>query len=86
MIVIWNVRGPNKEARHREVTFYLSGFNVPVIGLLEIKVKKHNTSRIRNKLDTRWKYEDNYNYHENGRIWLMWKHSEVVVNVLKTTK
>lgn len=72
MIVTWNVRGINKEARHKEVCSYLHSFDVPIVALLETRVKKHNADRIRSKFGNKWEFADNYTHHDNGRIWLMW--------------
>ncbi|XP_058753527.1 uncharacterized protein LOC131626708 [Vicia villosa] len=79
----WNVRGINKEARHREVNSYFSTFKVPIIALLETRVKKDNASKIRRKFGNYWSYLDNYSHHHNGRIWLMWKDQEVIINMLQ---
>ncbi|XP_058727038.1 uncharacterized protein LOC131598458 [Vicia villosa] len=83
MISTWNVRGINKEAKHREVCSYFSTFHVPIIALLETRVKEINASRIRNKFGNNWAYIDNYSHHYNGRIWVMWKDKEVTVTLLQ---
>ena len=49
MIVSWNVRGMNKEARHKEVEAYINTMNVPVVGLLETRVKQNKMAHIRQK-------------------------------------
>ncbi|XP_058760042.1 uncharacterized protein LOC131633337 [Vicia villosa] len=83
MISTWNFRGINKEVRHREVSSYFSTFKVPIIALLETRVKKDNVSTIRRKFGNYWSYLDNYSHHHNGRIWLMWKDQEIRVNLLQ---
>lgn len=77
MITTWNVRGINKEARSREVSSYLSTFKVPVIALLETRVKHVNADRVRKKFGNNSSYLDNYFHHHYKRIWLMWKDQEV---------
>ncbi|XP_058763491.1 uncharacterized protein LOC131636928 [Vicia villosa] len=83
MICTWNVRGINKEARHRKVKSYLNKFNVPVVGLLETRVKQHNADRIRRKFGNKWMVADNYAHHENGRIWLMWNFQEIELRIVQ---
>ncbi|XP_058726469.1 uncharacterized protein LOC131597821 [Vicia villosa] len=56
---------------------------VPIIALLETRVKKTNASRIRQKLGNNWSYIDNYSHHHNGRIWAIWKDQEVRINMLQ---
>src|SRR3954465_3426553 len=82
MITTWNVRGINKVARHREVCSYFSTFNVPIIALLDTRVKKDNASKIRLNFGKDWSYLDNYSHHNNGRIWLMWKSQVVQINLV----
>ena len=50
MMVSWNVRGINKVARNKEVSSYLHSFNVPIVALLETRVKMHNAKKVRNKI------------------------------------
>lgn len=52
--------------------------------LLETRVKKNNSSKIRMNFSKSWSYIDNYSHHHNGRIWLMWKNHEVRINLLHT--
>ncbi|CAK8574902.1 unnamed protein product [Lathyrus sativus] len=84
MIVTWNVRGINKQARHREISSYISTFSVPICALLETKVKQNNADKIRKSFGPNWKFEDNYEHNSNGRICILWKHNKVNIKVLKT--
>ena len=82
-MVSWNVRGINKVARNKEVSSYLHSFNVPIVALLETRVKMHNAKKVRNKIGGSWNYMDNYDRHENGRIWLLWDHREVNLKLIQ---
>ena len=84
MMVSWNVRGINKVARNKEVSSFLHSFNVPIVALLETRVKMHNAKKVRNKIGGSWNYMDNYDRHENGRIWLLWDHREVNLKLIQT--
>lgn len=84
MIVTWNVMGMNKEARHREIYSSLLDFKVPIITLLETRIKETNADRIRNKLGS-WKIEDNYKDHSIGRISILWKTTEKSLQLIHTS-
>ncbi|CAK8575881.1 unnamed protein product [Lathyrus sativus] len=83
MIVTWNVRGINKEARHREIGSCLSKFNVPVVALFERRVKNKNADNIRKKFGSGWNFADNYMHHDNGRMWILWKYDTVHIKMLE---
>ncbi|XP_058722962.1 uncharacterized protein LOC131594771 [Vicia villosa] len=83
MISTWNVRGMNKDIRHREVSSYLHSMQVPIIALLETRVKQDKADRIRSKFGNKWSFTDNYSHHYNGRIWIMWKTHEIKIKVLQ---
>ncbi|KAL5137396.1 Transposon TX1 uncharacterized protein [Glycine soja] len=44
----------------------------------------HNAKKVRNKIGGSWNYMDNYDRHENGRIWLLWDHREVNLKLIQT--
>ncbi|XP_058733883.1 uncharacterized protein LOC131605555 [Vicia villosa] len=83
MITSWNVRGLNKDAKHREVNSFLYTVQVPIVALLETIVKQINAERIRKSFGSMWNFIDNYSHHHNGRIWLLWKSQEVNIRVLQ---
>lgn len=45
---------------------------VGIITILEHKVKEHLASRVTQKLAPGWRYATNYEYTDEGRIWLLW--------------
>ncbi|XP_058776813.1 uncharacterized protein LOC131651162 [Vicia villosa] len=81
MILTWNVRELNKKERHLEIKAHLKRLQVPCMALLETKVKENNAARIRQTFGNDWDWIDNYDYHPNGRIWVMWKHKELKVKI-----
>lgn len=84
MIVTWNVRGMNKEARHKDIYSSCSEFQVPIIALLETRVKNNNAEKIRNCFGNKWTYAKNYMDHDNGRIWLIWNQNFVNIKIMQT--
>lgn len=82
MISTWNVRGINKEERHKADSSYLYVLNVPIVALLETRVKQVNANKIRRAFGNNWPYLDKYSHHRNGRIWLIWKDQEVKIKEL----
>lgn len=84
MIATWNLRGMNKDTRQREIGSYLLIFDVPIVPLLETRVKKINANRIRKVFGTTWKIIDNYDHHANGRFWILWL--ELKVELMKTVE
>lgn len=56
-----------------EVIGHLKKLQVNCVALLETRVKIKNIGPIRKIMGDDWNYIDNYNYHKNGMIWLMWK-------------
>ncbi|XP_058768939.1 uncharacterized protein LOC131642737 [Vicia villosa] len=84
MIVTWNVRGMNNGSRHREIWSSLVEFKVPIVALLETRIKEHNATSIKNKFG-KWNIEDNYKDHPNGRIWLFWNPNDIRLQVIHTS-
>lgn len=83
-IFCWNVRGFNKQA-HRSgfKKWYYS--NKPIFGsLIETHVKRPKIAKFVNALLPGWFYEDNYNFSELGKIWILWHPSVKVVIVSKS--
>lgn len=49
-MIIWNVIGLNKAAKHKEIGSHLESWNVSIAGLLETRVKQGKAEVIRKKL------------------------------------
>ncbi|XP_058723318.1 uncharacterized protein LOC131595086 [Vicia villosa] len=78
-MIVWNVRGLNKHARCLEVGAHLRKLQVHCIALLETRVRNKNCGTIRKRLGFQWEFIDNYEHHNNGRIWLAWNPVEMKV-------
>src|SRR4051812_6361294 len=73
MLISWNTRGLNKKARYLEVAAHLNKQQVSCYALLETRVKINKAEDIRKAFGQHWDYSDNYEHHQNGRIWFMWR-------------
>ena len=79
MIVSWNIRGLNKRARSREIGARLSRLQPRIAILVETRVKEKNAGKCRKVLGQQWQVIDNYEKHENGRIWVLWNARKIIV-------
>lgn len=82
MIIAWNVRELNKVENVREITSRLFDLKHDIAILIETRVKKNKTENIRNKLKLRGNYLDNYNKHDNGRIWDYWNDKNMGIKMV----
>lgn len=71
-MICWNVRRLNKYARCLEVGARLRKLQVSCLTLLETHVKANNSKYVRKRLGYEWEFINNYETHNNGRIWLAW--------------
>lgn len=85
MIVSWNIRGLNKVGKTIEISSRLKSLNPSIIVLLETRVKKNKADAIRHKLNFQVQYWDNYDKHDNGRIWVLWDDNKEVVKHIRST-
>lgn len=72
-MITWNVMGINKRARHMKIIAHIKKINVSYVALLETRVNSNNSSAIRKRFGDEWCWLNNYEKHQNGRIWLLWK-------------
>ena len=68
MILAWNVRGLNKSGKIKEISSHLHDLKPDIIILIETRVKSGKAVPVRNKLNLKGTYVDNYEKHENGRL------------------
>jgi hypothetical protein len=85
MIIAWNVRGLNKVGKIREISSRLVNLNPDIAILIETRVKCNKAEKIRKRLKLRGNYLDNYNKHENGRIWIVWNDNNVNIKKISET-
>lgn len=81
MLISWNVRGLNKTGKLREISSHLFNLQPEICILLETRVKKAKAVQIRNKINIHDRYIDNYNQHDNGRIWVSWNSRTIDINL-----
>ncbi|KAH1253521.1 hypothetical protein GmHk_04G010152 [Glycine max] len=56
----------------REISSHLLKLQPTIVVLIETRVKQEKAQKIRDKLCLKGRYLDNYNHHENGRLWIEW--------------
>ena len=68
----WNMRGFNKDSKHKIVKDWIrkSGFQFGC--LIETRVKENRMEKILEKVVPGWSYVANYEYNRLGRLWLIW--------------
>ncbi|XP_058782827.1 uncharacterized protein LOC131657446 [Vicia villosa] len=85
MIISWNVRGLNKAGKCREIAARLKKLNPDFGILVETRVKFSKKDSIRNKLGGHLSFIDNYQSHENGRLWIFWNPNKVCIKTIKVS-
>lgn len=81
MMVSWNISGLNKPGKIIDISPLLINLRLVILVLLETRVKKHNAQVIRNKLKVHDTFIDNYEKHDNGRIWISWDDRRVDMTI-----
>lgn len=71
----WNVRRFTEPARAKEALKILVEYKVGLFALVETKVKKVNFDRITNRMGDKWRWIENYDCNESGRIVVDWDSS-----------
>ena len=84
-IACWNVRGMNSPKRQQDVRSIVQKNNIALIGLVETKVRRENSSSIMQNLMEGWQMLQNYQYHSGGRIWVLWNPKVLVISPLLVT-
>ncbi|CAJ2651355.1 unnamed protein product [Trifolium pratense] len=69
----------------REISSRLLDLNPDIAILIETRVKNNKAENIRKRLKLRGNYVDNYNKHENGRIWIFWNDNNVNIKLIHST-
>ncbi|XP_024004030.1 uncharacterized protein LOC112081502 [Eutrema salsugineum] len=78
-VFCWNVRGLCSYSRQRFVRSWVTSNNCLLGGVLETKVKADSADRILASTFPGWRLADNYQFSDNGRIWVVWDPSISVV-------
>lgn len=84
-ILMWNAHWFNELVRVKEATNILVENKVGVFSLIMTKVKKINCSRITNCMREKWRWIDNYDSDDSGRIVVGWDPGLYKITKLKVT-
>ena len=80
----WNVRGFNKEAKHKVVRQWIQNKGLQFGGLLETRVKESKSAQIVSTNFPGWSFVNNYEFSRKGRIWVLWSSQVRVTPVFKS--
>lgn len=69
---IWNVRGLNKSPHQQEVKIFIISNNLSFMCCVETKVSIDNAVAVSRKTTISWSWIFNFEYHDNGRIFVGW--------------
>lgn len=72
MLASYNVRGINKKPKQAYVKQIIAENKISILWLVETRVKVHKASRISRNICPHWNWAFNYDFHNNGRIWVGW--------------
>jgi len=67
-IVYWNIRGLNWPNKQEDVKIFLFNNKVGLVGLIETKVKEHNTNKVATAFFPGWHWHTNFSLNPKGRI------------------
>lgn len=72
-ILTWNVRGLNTSDKQKEVKSLMLTHDPEICCLVETKIKDENKDAIAKSAFGDWELVENNEYHENGRIWVLYR-------------
>ena len=75
----WNVRGLNDPQKAREIKKFIEINKLQMVGLVETKVRPHNSGKVQKRLKKGWHWINNNAASSRGRIWIGWNPVEVMV-------
>lgn len=70
-ITFWNVRGLNASVRQYDVKQLIHRSRVKIACLIETRVKEQKKEEVLRKISN-LNSIDNYDYDDDGRIWILW--------------
>lgn len=80
----WNVRGFNKQSKHRVVNKWIQEKGLQFGGLLETRVKENKSVQIISAVFQGWSAMSNYEFNRKGRIWVLWSPQVRMTPVFKS--
>lgn len=81
LISLWNIRRLNHPLKQKEVSSFFRASSIAFFGVLETHVKALNASRIAKAVSTHYYWWGNYDFCDDGRIWLFWDKKHVDVSI-----
>lgn len=81
--IFWNVRGVNKRYKQKELHNYIRNKSIKLADLMETRVKEHNSKRVIKAIVPDQGVITNYQYAQNGRLWVLWDPRWYTVTLLK---
>lgn len=85
MLVSWNVRGLNKASKLRDISSRLLKLLPEIVILMKTRVKHSKAKLVRDKLNLKRRYLDNYQYSENGRVQIEWDNTKLDIKHINST-
>ena len=67
-ILVWNVRGVNNSAKHRDIKMLMNLKKPGLVSLLETKVKNKEMGKVYTSLFSGWCFTSNNAWMDKGRI------------------
>ncbi|KAK9733508.1 hypothetical protein RND81_04G071900 [Saponaria officinalis] len=81
-IGVWNVCGLNERTKQAEAVNFFKRNNLDLMGIIETRVREGRVKGICRQSFHLFQIINNYDYHPNGRIWIIWKKSSLNIQVL----
>ncbi|XP_058725453.1 uncharacterized protein LOC131596725 [Vicia villosa] len=85
MLISWNIRGLNKAGKQREICSHLNDLRPGIFILIETRVKHQKAIKIRDNMRLYKCFLDNYQHHDNGRIWICWNSTNYKIQMVKSS-
>lgn len=82
----WNIRGFNKTIKQEVVRSWVRKNNLQFGCVIETRVKERKSEEIIKAVFDGWDSITNYEYHNLGRIWVVWKQNVRMSPVYKSSQ
>lgn len=81
-IITRNIRGLNDLSKQREIRSLVKRFHIQLLCIVETRVKREKSMKIQGDILPGWGFVSNYEYHQNGRIWICWDPKVLKVDII----
>ncbi|XP_074267052.1 uncharacterized protein LOC141590354 [Silene latifolia] len=78
----WNIRGCNDHLKQQEISDFLWRNKLDVFGVLKTRIKEKKAGNLIKNKFSKYSVICNYDFHYNGRIWLIYNPTTVIVTPL----